>query len=235
MSDFGSGPGGTGGSGGMGGTGGPGGAGGTTALLTGEAPSPPARAEAWSRPAARRKARQVFRPRRTVPGVLVAAVLAAAGILGAIWAVSAALSRPVWTVSHGDFGGPLQNSVRWADTGTLTVASAAAFVGFVLILIGVIPGRARALPLASGDTSVVIGVSRRNLHRSLRWLVEDVAGVDSAKVRTRRHTVKVRATTRLRDTAGLREKTQSVVQDRLAALDPLFPLDVKVKLRRKKG
>lgn len=202
-----------------------------------EQPGPPgpSQAQAWSSPGARRKARHVFRPRRTVPGVLVAAVLAAAGILGAIWAVSAALGRPLWKVPHDDFAGPVQSTVHWNDTGTIAVASAVAFIGFVLILIGVLPGRPRAVPLASGDTSVVIGVSRRNLRRSLRWLVEDVAGIDSAKVRAGRRRVKVRATTRLRDTDGLSEEAQAVAADRLAALDPLFPLAVKVRLRRKKG
>lgn len=196
---------------------------------------PPTRADAWSRPGARRKARQTFRPRRTIPGVIVAAVIAAAGIIGTIWAASAALSNPLWNVPHSDFAGPLQSTVHWDSTGTLAVASAVAFVGFLLILIAVLPGRARAIPLASGDESVVIGVPRRSLRRSLGWLVQDIAGIDKAKVRTRRRSVKVRATTRLRDTADLHEKVRQTVQDRLAALDPLWPPQVKVKLRTKGG
>ncbi len=198
-------------------------------------PPPQERADAWTRPGARRKARQTFRPRRTIPGVLVAAVVAAAGIIGCIWAASAALGHPVWTVSHGDFGGPLQSTVHWASTGTRIVASAVAFAGFVLILIAVVPGRARAIPLASGDDSVVIGVPRRSLRRSLGWLVQDIPGIAKAKVRTRRRAIKVRATTRLRDTADLQVLVRTTVQDRLRALDPLWPQQVKVKLRVKEG
>ncbi len=198
-------------------------------------PPRPARAAAWSQPGPRRKARQVFRPRRTIPGVLVAAVLAVAGILGCIWAASAALSHALWKVPHSDLAGPLQSSVHWADTGTLAVASAVAFVGFLLILIALLPGRTRAIPMASGDSSVVIGVPRRSLRRSLSWLVADVPGIDKATVRTGRHSVRVRATTRLRDTSGLREKVHSVVAERLVALDPLWPMQIKVRLRRKKG
>ena len=210
-------------------------AGDTAALVTdGERPLP-ARADAWSLPGPRRKARREFRPRRRIPGVLVAAVLVAAGIVGCIWAASAALSHPLWNVPHSDFAGPLQSTVHWDDTGTLLVASAVAFVGFLLILIAVIPGRARAIPLASGDESVVIGVPRRSLRRSLRWLVQDVPGVEAAKVRARRRAVKVRATTRLRDTADLQEKVRTTVEDRLRALDPLWPLPVKVKMRVKEG
>jgi hypothetical protein len=207
-----------------------------TAVLPPETGRPdPLRAGAWSLPGSRRKARREFRPRRRIPGVLVAAVIVAAGIVGCIWAASAALGHPLWNIPHSDFAGPLQSSVHWDDTGTLIVASAVAFVGFLLILVALIPGRTRAIPLASGDDSLVIGVPRRSLRRSLGWLAEDVAGIDRGKVRTRRHSVKVRATTRLRDPAGLRESVQAVVEDRLARLEPLWPVRVKVRLRRKEG
>jgi hypothetical protein len=167
--------------------------------------------------------------------VLVAAVIAAAGILGCIWAASAALGHPLWNIPHSDFAGPLETTVHWDSTGTLLVASAVAFVGFLLIDIAVIPGRTRAIPLASGDDSLVIGAPRRNLRRSLGWLAADVAGIDKAKVRIGRRSVKVRATTRLRDPAGLHESVQAVVEERLARLDPLWPVRVKVQLRRKEG
>ena len=195
----------------------------------------PARAGAWSLPGPRRRARREFRPRRRIPGVLVAGVLVAAGIAGCVWAASAALSQPLWDIPHGDFAGPLQSTVHWDDAGTLLVASAVAFVGFLLVVIAVIPGRIRAIPLASGDESLVIGVPRRSLRRSLGWLAADVPGIEKAKVRIGRHSVKVRATTRLRDPAGLRESVQAVVEDRLARLDPLWPVRVEVRLRRKGG
>jgi hypothetical protein len=167
--------------------------------------------------------------------VLVAAVIAAAGIIGCVWAASAALGHPLWNIPYGDLAGPLQTSVHWDGTGTLIVASAVAFAGFLLILIALIPGRARAIALASGDDSLVIGVPRRSLRHSLGWLAGDIAGIDRAKVRTGRHSVTVRVTTRLRDPAGLRESVQAVVENRLARLDPLWPVQVKVRLRRKEA
>jgi Family of unknown function (DUF6286) len=206
----------------------------TQVLSPGAGPPRPARAEAWSHRGPRRKARRVFRPRRSIPAVLVAAVLAAAGILGAIQAASAALGRPVWKVPHRDFAGPLQDT-HWNDTATLAVAAAVAFIGLVLVLAGLIPGRPRAIPLASGDESVVIGAPRRSLRRSLARLAADIDGVDSARAKARRRSIVVRASTRLRDTAGLREAVHTAVQDRLAALDPLLPPRVKVRLRRKAG
>lgn len=202
---------------------------------TAQADAGPRRADAWSLPGPRRKARREFRPRRKVPGVLVAAVLVAAGIVGCVWAASAALGHPLWNIPYGDFAGPLQNSVHWDDTGTLVVASAVAFVGFLLVLIALVPGRPRAIVLASGDDSLVIGVPRRSLRRSLSWLAADIAGIDRVKVRTGRHSVTVRATTRLREPAGLRESVQATIENRLVRLDPLWPVRVKVRLRRKEG
>ena len=209
---------------------------GDTSVLPAGGESPrPARADAWSRSGPRRKARRVFRPRRTIPGVIVAAVLAAAGILGAIWAATAALGHPLWKVPHRDFAGPVQSTTHWSSTGPLAGAAVASFIGLVLILIAVIPGRPRAITLGSGDESVVVGVPRRSLRRSLAWLAQDVPGIDSAKVRAGSRSVRVRATTRLHDPAGLSEGVRAVVEDRLAALDPLWPLQVKVRLRQKEG
>ena len=57
--------------------------------------------------------------------MLVAAVIAAAGIAGCIWAASAALGHPVWQVPHRYFAGPLQDT-HWNDTATLATAAAVA-------------------------------------------------------------------------------------------------------------
>ena len=204
----------------------------TQVLPAAAGPPRPARAEAWSRRGPRRKARRQFRPRRLVPGVLVAAVLAAAGILGAAQAASAAVGRPLWKLPHRYFAGPLQDT-HWDHTATVAVAAAVAFIGLLLVLTGLIPGRPRAIPLASGDDTVVIGAPRRGLRRSLARLAEDIDGIDRARAKARMRSVTVRATTRLRDAAGLRESVHAAVEDRLAALDPLWPPRVKVRLRRK--
>ena len=160
----------------------------TQVLPPAAGPPRPARAEAWSRRGPRRKARREFRPRRSVPGVLVAAVLAAAGILGAVQAASAALDRPLWKLPHRYFAGPLQDT-HWDGTATLAVAAAVAFIGLLLVLTGLIPGRPRAIPLASGDESVVIGAPRRSLRRSLARLAEDVDGIDRARAKARMRSV----------------------------------------------
>lgn len=193
----------------------------------------PARAEAWARSGPRHMARRTFRPRRSIPGVIVAALLAAAGILGTVQAVSAAVDSPLWTVSYSTFPGSLRTT-SWDATATLAAAAAVAFVGLLLILIGIVPGRPRAIPLASGDVSVVAGAPRRSLARSLGRLAQEADGIDRARASIGRDAVKVRATSGSRDITGLSEGVRDQVQTRLAALGPLWPLRVRVRLRRRK-
>lgn len=206
----------------------------TRLLPVGAQPPPAERAAQWSDPTARRRARRVFRPQRRTPATIVAAVLAAAGILGAIEAVSAALGSPLWRVPYQDFAGPLQTT-HWSDVVTLAAAAAAAFIGLILVLTAVLPGRPDAVVLASGDTAVVIGAPRASLRRALARAAQDVDGIERARVKLRRHRVVIRASTRLRDTSGLRESVQAAVQDRLTALDPLSPLRIRARIRRKAG
>jgi Family of unknown function (DUF6286) len=207
---------------------------GTQMLPAGARLAPQGRAAEWSRRGARRRARRVFRPRRSVASVIVAAVIAAAGLLGVIEAVSAALGHPLWRVPHRYFAGPLRDT-PWSDVVTLAIAAAVAFIGLVLVLAALIPGRPRAIPVASGDTSVVVGVPRASLRRAVARAAQDVDGIDRARVKLRGRRITVRAATRLRDTTGLRGSVHAAVQDRLTALDPLWPMRIRVRIRRKAG
>src|SRR5581483_11298318 len=137
-----------------------------TQLLPADTQPPWQRAAQWSNPGERRRARRVFRPRRSVPAIIVAAILATAGILGAIEAVGAALGHPLWKVSYHDFAGPLRDT-HWGDTVAPAAAAAIAFIGLILLLVAVLPGRPSAIVLASGDTAIVIGAPRASLRRVL--------------------------------------------------------------------
>lgn len=205
-----------------------------TQLLPADAQPQWQRAAQWSNPGPRRRARRVFRPRRSVPAIIVAAILAAAGILGAIQAVTAALGHPLWKVPYHDFAGPLRDT-HWSDTVTLAVAAAIAFIGLILILAALLPGRPSAILLASGDTSIVIGAPQASLRRVLARAARDVDGIERARVKLRRRSATIHPTTRLRDTSGLRGSVHAAVQGRLTALDPLSPIRIRVRIHRKAG
>jgi hypothetical protein len=207
---------------------------GTQMLPAGAQPPPAERAAQWSNLGARRRARRVFRPQRRVAATIVAAILAAAGILGAIEAVSAALGHPLWRVPYHDFAGPLRDT-PWSDAVTLAAAAAVAFIGLILVLAALLPGRPDAIVLASGDTSVVIAVPRASLRRVLARAAQDVDGIERARVKLRRRSAVIHATTRLRDTSGLRGSVQAAAQDRLTALDPLSPVRIRARIHRKAG
>lgn len=205
-----------------------------TQLLPADTQPPWQRAAQWSNHGVRRRARRVFRPRRSVPAIIVAAILAAAGILGAIQAVGAALGHPLWKVSYHDFAGPLRDT-HWGDTVALAAAAAIAFIGLILLLVAVLPGRPSAIVLASGDTAIVIGAPQASLRRVLERAARDVDGIERARVKLRRRSATIHATTRLRDTSGLRGSVHAAVQDRLTALDPLSPIRIRVRIHRKAG
>jgi hypothetical protein len=54
-------------------------------------------------------------------------------------------------------------------------------------------------------------------------------------VKLRRRSAVIHATTRLRDTSGLRGSVQAAAQDRLTALDPLSPVRIRARIHRKAG
>lgn len=208
--------------------------GGDTQLLAADAQPQRGHAAQRSNPGVRRQARRVFRPRRKIPAIIVAAILASAGILGAIEAVTAALGHPLWKVPYHDFAGPLRDT-HWSDTVALAVAAAVAFIGLILLLAAVLPGRPSAIVLASSDTSIVIGAPRASLRRVLQRAARDVDGIERARVKLRRRSAAIHATTRLRDTSGLRGSVHAAVQNRLTALDPLSPIRIRVRMHRKAG
>jgi hypothetical protein len=103
------------------------------------------------------------------------------------------------------------------------------------VLAALLPGRPDAIVLASGDTSIVIGVPRARLRRTLARAAQDVDGIERARVKLRRHSAVIHATTRLRDTSGLRGSVQAAAQDRLTALDPLYTVRIRARIHRKAG
>ncbi len=68
-----------------------------------------------------------------------------------------------------------------ALTGSLMVVS-----GTGLVLLAMIPGRPRLVPLEVSDDALVMGLSRTGLKRTLVAVVMTVPGVDLAFVRLRR-------------------------------------------------
>jgi|GEM_PF-4995952 len=153
----------------------------------------------------------MYRTRRVVSAVL-AAVLAAAGVIALIEIVHAALG-PGWLVVDWPAITRVLARNDWASTGARVAGAILAPVGLallVLVLGWYAPGRPRWLPAgsrprATGASRYLLPstsafVSRRGGARAARDRLLDVDGVRSARVRIGRR--RVRAAVRLRPAAA---------------------------------
>ncbi|MBB6554888.1 DUF6286 domain-containing protein [Nonomuraea rubra] len=179
-----------------------------------------------------RRARRVLRPARTVPGALLALVLA--GGLGATAAevVSALLGAPLGWVPVNEVV-ELAGRTTWPETATAALVAAGA--GTLMLLLAIVPGRSGLVPVETSDPLIVIGITRSGLRRTLRAAAQQVAGVDKARVRLRRRTIEVTVTTGAESTGQMLRQVGTAVGDRLAGVGTLGTGEVVVRLRRRAG
>ncbi|NUP80911.1 MAG: hypothetical protein HOV96_25525 [Nonomuraea sp.] len=177
-----------------------------------------------------RRASRALRPARTLPGALVALGLAA--VLGATAAevVSSLLGKPLGWV-------PVNEVIELAGSRTWPQASTAALVaagtGTLMVLLAIVPGRSRTVPVETSDPLIVIGITRSGLRRTLRSAAQQVSGVDRARVRLRRRMIEVTVVTGPESSGSMLRQVGTAVGDRLAGVGTLGTGEVVVRLRRK--
>ncbi|WP_345154473.1 DUF6286 domain-containing protein [Nonomuraea rubra] len=181
-----------------------------------------------------RRARRVLRPARTVPGALLALVLA--GGLGATAAevVSALLGAPLGWVLAGERGGRAGGPDHLAGDGHRGPGGGGRRHAHAAAGDRARPLRA-LVPVETSDPLIVIGITRSGLRRTLRAAAQQVAGVDKARVRLRRRTIEVTVTTGAESTGQMLRQVGTAVGDRLAGVGTLGTGEVVVRLRRRAG
>ncbi|MET8866179.1 DUF6286 domain-containing protein [Nonomuraea sp. NPDC004580] len=177
-----------------------------------------------------RRATRALRPARTVPGALVALTLATGLGATAAEVVAALLGRPLGWV-------PVNELIELAGRSTWpeleTVAMGLAGAGALMLLLAIMPGRTRLVPVETNDPLIVIGITRAGLRRTLRAAAQQVAGVDRASVRLRRRTIEVTVMTSGESSGQMLRQVGTVVGDRLAGVGTLSTCEVVVRLRRR--
>jgi hypothetical protein len=169
--------------------------------------------------AADRAARRAFRSRRTVPALIAALLLTAAGTFTAIEAIA----RPA-------------TSWAWNDWPVLATGASLTFLGLLFLLAGLLPGRSRIVPLHADTPDVVFGVTRHGLRQTLAATADNVEGV--ARVRTvklRRHRVRIGIDTARHAPEGVHERVRAAVRHRLDAIQPLPLRGVTVRVHHREG
>lgn len=182
--------------------------------------------------AARRAAARAFRPRRALPAIVVAALLAAATGLIAAYLISKYVGHQVHVLPSALFKDG--HTLHWDDQRPIVIAAIACALGLLLIGYALLPGRFRVVPVDSQDPLSVVAVTRSGLRRYLAGAATVVDGIASAKVRVRRRRVRVYASSSLRDTEGLAAQVETAVNERISALSPLRPLRVRVTVQKKR-
>lgn len=195
-------------------------------------PTPPAPAEVPRNPSADRAAVRAFRPRRVIPAVITAALMTVIGAVVAAEVISALLGRPLRWIPY-DRLSAWASSTRWDDPRVMLGAGVVTALGLLLVLLALLPGRPRLIPVRTGDPNLIIGMRPRGFTRALAHAAEQVQGVDHARVRLRGKTAEVTARSPLRDPAELAEAVRRTVAARIVALTPLNDYPVRVRLRGK--
>jgi hypothetical protein len=178
-----------------------------------------------------RRASRALRPARTLPGALVSLSLAAGLGATAAEVVTSLLGKPLGWV-------PVNRAIALAGEHTWQELSAAAALpatgaGVLMLLLAIVPGRSRMVPVETADPLVVIGITRPGLRRTLRAAAQQVSGVDRARVRLRRRTIEVTVRTGPESSGTMLRQVGTAVGDRLAGVGTLGTGEVTVRLRRR--
>ncbi|WP_113702382.1 DUF6286 domain-containing protein [Nonomuraea lactucae] len=177
-----------------------------------------------------RRSTRALRPARTPVGAVVAFALTAGLALTAAEVVSALLGSPMRLLPVNRL---IEQAGRHAWSELPFAALWVAGAGAALLLLAVVPGRCRLVPVETSDPKIVIGITRAGLRRTLRAVAEEVEGVDRARVRLRRRAIEVTVVTRAESTGAMLRQVGIAVGDRLAGVGTLAAGEVVVRLRRR--
>jgi hypothetical protein len=165
------------------------------------------------------------RPRRSTPATLTALVLLAACVVGAVSAIQLVLGQTPWVDYHAI--AVVLHRTRWNDVVPALAGGAAAVLGLVMLLCGVLPGRRTILPLG-GDLDS--GASRPSYRRTLRAAASDVDGVAETRVKLRERKVILEISTDRTNTHGLADAVRTAVSRRVDQIGPATRPAVQVKV-----
>ncbi|WP_157520798.1 DUF6286 domain-containing protein [Herbidospora daliensis] len=180
------------------------------------------------RRARRRTAMRALRPGRTPAGAGVAGALV---VLGTALVGEMVCAFAGWPTGWSGLPGVL--GLAWGEPLVALTGSLMVVTGTVLVLLAMIPGRPRLVPLEVSDDGLVMGLTRAGLKRTLVAVAMTVSGVDLAFVRLRRGQIEVTVLTSGNRTGGLLKEVGAAVGDRLEGLGVHGRHEVVVRLRRK--
>ncbi|MFD8496767.1 DUF6286 domain-containing protein [Amycolatopsis sp. NPDC059657] len=174
-----------------------------------------------------------YRPRRTIPVVVVVTVLLAACGLVALSAIQLLIGHnPVIPVDRLVAAG---HQLHWHDIVVIGTGVVAAILGLVLLAAAVYPGAPIVLPLADhsgAGRQVAAGVTRRSLRKTLLRSAETTDGALSARLRLHRRSVTVTVRSHRLDVTGIDRRVQETVDRRLDSIELAERPELHVRVTR---
>jgi hypothetical protein len=163
------------------------------------------------------------RSRRALPATLTAFVLLAASVLVAVCAIQLALGeRPL--LPYDSLVGSLHD-MTWSAREVAVASGVVAAIGLLLLLVAVVPGKARTAAL---DEHTAVSV--RGLRNALRSAAQ-VDGVESAAVKVRRRRVRAVVRTRRSVADGLGDAVRTALENRVGEFALARPPQVVVRVK----
>ena len=172
----------------------------------------------------------IRRPSRSIPSVVLALLLLTAGGLGA-WLTGHRIVTGTWpdrTVTTLNTIG----STALGSAAVITAAGIAAVCGLAMILAALWPGLPERVTLLPDTVPGQTAVRRRDLATLVRNQVEQIGGVHSATVTTRRSRVDVVVHTVLDDLDPVQEAARKKTDEALETLQPAGIARSRVRIKR---
>lgn len=156
----------------------------------------------------------IRRSRRSLPATCVALVGLAVCALVATSAIQILLHKaPVLDYQRA---ANWAHSTQWTSVVVVIGGAVLAFLGLVLLLAAILPGKALVVPLReSGTTALTSGVGTRSTAAVLRSAAESIEGVDALKLKVRRKKVTARVAAGRFGAEDLQSQVESALSEQI--------------------
>ncbi|WP_322760134.1 DUF6286 domain-containing protein [Frankia sp. Cr2] len=165
-----------------------------------------------------------------IVAALLAAAIAAAGIVAIVEMVNAAFDDGYAVVDWRSAAEAMARNT-WSGTGPTVLGVILGVVGVLLLVLGLRRGRLEWFTVQPSLTGTSTFAAGRGVGRALASAAEDVDGVSRAKVRLRRRTARVKIEFHPRINQDAPEQVRDEIYERLASFDLVSPPKVKLKVK----
>ncbi|WP_239372269.1 DUF6286 domain-containing protein [Frankia sp. Cj5] len=165
-----------------------------------------------------------------IVAALLAAVIAAVGVIAIIEMVSAALDDGYAIVDWQSITAAMARNT-WSDTGPTVLGVILGAGGILLLVLGLRRGRLQWFAVRPSPTGTATFAAGRGIARALASAAEDIDGVTRAKVRLRRRTAKVTIESSPRINPDAPGQVRDEIRERLASFELASPPKVKLTVK----